>query len=115
MTSTPLVYVGFTRRIAALDQRTGEVVWSWKASSGRGFVSLLPEGDKLFASVQGYTYCLHAATGEELWKNRLTGFGMGIACLATSTGNRSPTSAAAAQLYAQQAQASAGNSSAAGH
>jgi len=81
--------VGFNSRVAALDRNSGELVWQWKSPEGSGFVALLLDGDRLFASVNGYTYCLHPLTGEQLWKNPLKGFGVGAACLASIAGNSS--------------------------
>ncbi len=78
------------RRIAALDRLTGEIVWKWKSPQGSGLPSLLLDGDRLIASVQGYTYCLDPATGDELWRNPLKGMGLGLACLASARGNTTP-------------------------
>ncbi len=82
-----LVFVGFNRRVAALDKKTGDIRWQWKAPEGAGYVSLLLDGDRLFVSVVGYTYCLNAATGEQLWFNPMKGFGTGVASLACSGGH----------------------------
>ena len=84
MTIDDLLFIGFNRRVAALDKETGEIIWQWKASHGTGFVTLLVEGERVYASVNGYTYCLDAATGKQLWYNELKGFGAGVACLATT-------------------------------
>ncbi len=85
-----LVFVGFNSRIAALDRSSGEVVWKWKSPQGSGIPSLLLDGDRLIASLQGYTYCLDPATGDELWRNPLKGMGLGLACLASARGNTTP-------------------------
>ncbi|MBX3442427.1 MAG: PQQ-binding-like beta-propeller repeat protein [Planctomyces sp.] len=85
-----LVFVGFNSRVCALDRDTGELVWSWKAPQGSGFVGLLFDTDRLIVSVQGYTYCLNASSGEQMWKNPLTGMGVGVPCLASISG-ASPT------------------------
>lgn len=81
-----MVYVGFNRRVVALDRESGEIHWHWIARSGTGFVSLLVDGDRLIVSVNGYTYCLDPRTGEEIWFNRLAGFGVGIASIASARG-----------------------------
>ncbi len=105
------VFVGFHSRVAALDRQTGDIVWKWKASSGSGFVSLLLDGDRLIVAVQGYTYCLDPATGQQLWLNPMKGFGIGITSLAGSTGQSS--SALLAQAAARHAAAAAGGGAAA--
>lgn len=81
-----LVFVGFNSRVVALDRFDGHVVWEWRAPQGTGYVALLLDGDRLIASVQGYTYCLAPETGAELWRNPLTGRGLGVPCLTSSRG-----------------------------
>ena len=81
-----LVFVGFNRQVCALHRETGELMWSWKAPEGSGFVVLLYDTDRLIASVQGYTYCLDPATGTQMWSNPLKGFGLGVPCLASISG-----------------------------
>jgi outer membrane protein assembly factor BamB len=98
-----LIYVGLNSRAAALYRTSGKVAWQWKAGKGRGFVAILLDGEHLIASVQGYTYCLDARTGRELWSNQLHGFGLGVPCLASLRG----TSLGASLLAQAQADASA--------
>ncbi|HEX3869905.1 MAG TPA: PQQ-binding-like beta-propeller repeat protein [Pirellulales bacterium] len=93
-----LVFVGFNSRVVALDRETGEVIWTWKTGRGSGFVAVLLDGDRLIASVQGYTYCLDPLTGGQLWYNPLKGMGTGVPCLASVRGTTSPA------LYAMLAQ-----------
>ena len=100
-----LVYVGFNRRVVALDRYNGDVVWDWKSPAGTGFPAILVDGDRLVVSVQGYMYCLDPVTGEVLWSNPLKGLGVGTACIASLYGNSG--SAAAAAVIAQQQQQAA--------
>ena len=108
-----LVFVGLKSRVAALRRDTGEMVWSWRAPKPRGgsYLSLLViDKTRLIASVDGYTYCLDARTGAELWFNELKGFGTGVASIAT-LGAHHPHDAvllAAAADAANAAAASAG-------
>lgn len=81
-----LVFVGFNRRAAALHRDTGDIVWQCQFPHGTGFVALMLDGENLMASVQGYTYCLDARTGETRWLNKMAGFGFGVACLASLRG-----------------------------
>ena len=107
-----LVFVGFNSRVAALDRRNGETVWEWKSPKGsHAYVALLLDGSELFVSVHGYTYCLAARTGAELWSNPLTGFGYGIPSLASAGGSdlsSAAASAAAAQASDEEAAAASG-------
>lgn len=111
MNMKDLVFVGFNARVAALDRRTGDIMWKWRASDGSGYVSLLLDGSSLFAAVNGYTYCLDAATGQQLWLNRMKGFGYGVTSLASTQGS-SPQSALgeAAAAAARASAAAAGGS-----
>lgn len=101
-----LVFVGLNSRVAAIDRHTGELVWKWKSPKGRSsFVAVLLDGDHLVVSVNGYTYCLDAFTGQQMWMNPLRGFGYGVPSLASVYG--STGSAAAARIIAQQQAAAA--------
>ena len=103
-----VVFVGFNSRVAALDRYTGELVWSWKAPTGRGFTALLLDGDRLLVSIQGYTYCLHPMDGSLLWKNALQGFGLGVPSLASVNGSSGPYPLLAEAQRAEQQRSSAG-------
>ncbi len=105
-----LLFVGFNRKVGALDRVTGQIVWEWQAPSGTGFVSLLLDGDRLMAAVQGYTYCLDPRTGAQLWMNPMKGFGYGVTSLTSVRGaSTHPNLGASA---AQQAQSTAASSAA---
>lgn len=92
-----VLFVAFNRRVIALDRETGADIWAWQAPQGHGFVALLLDGDRLFASVSGYTYCLDPLTGEQLWFNPMEGCGYGIPTLVTARGSTLSDSCAAAQ------------------
>ncbi|QDT95491.1 outer membrane protein assembly factor BamB family protein [Gimesia aquarii] len=97
-----LLFVSFNSRVIALDRDTGDMIWNWKTPKGRSnYVSILVDDDQLFASVDGYTYCLDPLTGRQIWFNPLKGFGYGIPSLATAQFN-SNTSAAAEILAREQ-------------
>jgi outer membrane protein assembly factor BamB len=97
-----LIFLGFNSRVAALDRATGEMIWKWKSPEGTSvYVALLLDDDRLMVSVQGYTYCLNPLTGEEIWRNPLKGFGVGIPTLVSVNG-RSAGAAAAAEIEQQQ-------------
>jgi outer membrane protein assembly factor BamB len=82
-------------------------VWNWKSPKGTGFVAVLLDGDRVIASAQGYTYCLDALSGEQLWSNPLKGMGLGIPMMVSMRGN-SGSAGAAAIIAQQQAAAAAG-------
>jgi outer membrane protein assembly factor BamB len=108
MTVNDLVFVGLNGRVIALQRDTGDLVWKWSpTTTAAGFVAFAVDGDRLFVSDNGYIYCLDAVTGEEQWHNPLTGFGTGIAVVATATAGGGQPAASAAAMAAQQAAQSA--------
>ena len=102
-----LVFMGFNSRVVALHRETGEIVWVWQSPKGRSdHVAVMLDGDRLVVSVKGYTYCLDAETGSQLWDNPLKGLGYGIPSL-TSLRANSGSAGAAAIIAAQQQHAAA--------
>jgi outer membrane protein assembly factor BamB len=108
VTLDQVVFVGFNKRVVALDQNSGEVVWDWNCPTGSGYVSLLLTDDRhLIVSVSGYTYCLDPTSGEQMWFNELKGYGVGVASLtAWGVSSASHLSIAAAEEEAAAAAAS---------
>jgi len=106
-TIADLVFVGFNKRVAALDRYTGEKIWEWKSKQGGGFVAILIDGDRLIVSTQGYTYCLDPLFGQEVWANPLEGMGVGVPCLASIRGGSTVVASAAADITASQQRAAA--------
>ena len=95
-----IVFTGFNEYVIALDQNTGEVLWDWLSPKGSGYISLLlADNQHLIVSVNGYTYCLDPATGDQRWFNELSGYGVGVASLVSSSMPSSvqPLMAAAAE------------------
>ncbi len=102
-----IVFVGLNGQVAAVERRTGELVWQWSAGRS-GYVILHVERDCVVASVNGYLYGLDPATGEQLWQNPLKGWGTGVASLASLTQATPAAVAAAAHAIAAQAAAAGG-------
>lgn len=102
------VFIAFNSRVGCLDQRTGEIIWSWKTPKGHGYVSVLLDGNRLFVSVQGYTYALDARTGAQLWHNPMKGFGLGVATLASVHGTSQQPILGEASARARRAAAAGG-------
>ena len=85
-----LVFLGFNKRVAALDRRTGALVWEWKAPKGWQYVSLLlVDDEQLIVSACGYTYSLDPLTGEQQWYNELRGFGTGVTSIVAKNSSAS--------------------------
>ena len=106
-----MVFIGLNGQVAALDNTTGEIVWEWRAPKGRGYVNLLVERKLLIAAVNGYVYGLDPKSGDQLWFNKLKGYGVGVTSIATlgnSTSQSVVLQAAAADEAAAAAAAAGG-------
>ena len=98
MNAPALIYVGFKRRVAALERATGNIVWEWKADKGSSYLTLLLDGDILIVSVDGYMYGLDAYHGSVLWFNPMSGYGTGVASIASAAGSSQNQAALARQI-----------------
>jgi outer membrane protein assembly factor BamB len=78
-----MVFIGLNGQVAALDNTTGEIVWEWRAPKGSGYVNLLVDRKLLIAAVNGYVYGLDPKSGDQLWFNKLKGYGVGVTSIAT--------------------------------
>ena len=106
-----IVYLGFNSRVVALHRDTGEILWDWKSPKGRSdHVAVLLDGDRIIASISEYTYCLDAMTGNQIWFNPLSGYGLGIPSLASVYSNSGSAGAAAIIAQEQQQHAAAATS-----
>jgi len=87
-----IILIGTKNRVAAIAKGDGRELWSTEISTefGQGFVTLLCDGEKIFAYAGGHLHCLELATGQLLWTNELPGYGIGLASLCLSNGAASP-------------------------
>jgi outer membrane protein assembly factor BamB len=83
LTTDDLLFVSFMDKVIAVDRVDGSIVWKWKATKSTGLVVMLPSGDRLFVSINGYTWALDPTNGAELWFQPFKGEGVGVAMLAT--------------------------------
>lgn len=74
------MFVGIKGSVLALYRSSGEIVWSTKV--GNDFVNVVVESEKVYASSQGEVICLDPFNGQELWRNKLKGYGWGLATIA---------------------------------
>ena len=109
-----MIFVGLGKRVAALDRKTGEIIWEWKAPKGGGYVCLLLEGDRLIVSVSGYVYYLDARIGDQLWMNPMKGFGLHVTSIVSARGRSDQTIVHAAAADAAARAAAAGGAGGAG-
>ena len=80
-----IVYLGMRGNVIALNRATGEILWK-TSLTGREFVNVVLDTDRVLAATRGEMFCLDAATGETIWTNSLPGCGRGLITIATSSG-----------------------------
>jgi outer membrane protein assembly factor BamB len=95
-----VVVLGMGRRVAAISKSDGRILWSTEVSNGLGnpFVTLVIDGQRVFAGCAGLLHCLDLATGSLIWTNELPGYGYGLASLCLPGGESSPSPEVAQRL-----------------
>ena len=83
MKTLELVFVGIKGSVVALNRATGEQVWAKRLVSS-DFVNVVVEDERIFVTTNGEIYCLDSVKGDVLWRNKLKGYGIGLATIATS-------------------------------
>jgi len=78
-----LVFVGIKSSVVAIDDRTGTEVWRARLRSS-DYVTVLWDGEALFAANAGEIWRLDPERGDILWHNELKGMGRGIVSLAST-------------------------------
>jgi outer membrane protein assembly factor BamB len=76
------IFVGIKGCVVALDRDSGSEVW--RAELGSEYVTVLWDGDGLFAATAGELTRLDPSSGAALWHNKLKGLGRGLVNLAST-------------------------------
>jgi len=78
-------------RVAAIDKKSGDIVWEVKlreyvkgASFSYVVGQIVLEGDNLIVAVSGILLCLSAKDGSLIWKNELKGWGYAFVSIANT-------------------------------
>lgn len=113
-----MMYIFSNGRVAAIDKKTGDIVWEIKLkeyfkSAVRMFYGQISvENDKVFVGASGMLFCLNAKDGSLLWKNELKGWGYHFVSLANAGGDGAmaaqQSAATAAAVIAANSAATAG-------
>jgi outer membrane protein assembly factor BamB len=82
--TSDLVFIGIKGSVVALNRATGAQAWATHLK-GMGFVNVVLQNDTVLASCDGEIFCLDPLTGNARWHNPLTGFGRGLATIATAS------------------------------
>jgi len=85
MRHSKIIYLGIKGSVIAMDAATGGQLWVVHLK-GSDFVSVVLDGDNLYATTYGEIFCLDPATGEGRWHNKLKGFGLGLITIAGDNG-----------------------------
>lgn len=81
MAQPPLVFIGISGTVVALDNSNGQEVWRATLKSG-DFVNVALQNGSLYATAKGELFCLDPATGQIRWQNSLKGLGRGLITIA---------------------------------
>jgi outer membrane protein assembly factor BamB len=103
-----ILLVGVKGAALAFRRDTGEHLWATELkSSSNDFVTVIGDDTRAYAHTGGELFCLDLLTGNQLWHDKLKGFGYGLATLAFPGGTAvSPT---AAEVIRQAAATAAAN------
>ena len=104
-----LLFVGIKDVVIALRPADGVEVWRTKLKGG-DFVTVLWDGEKLFAANNGEVFRLDPASGTIIWENPMKGLRKGVVSLAVqraATPSSSPYETIAAQKRREAAAAGA--------
>mmetsp|Transcript_14904 Transcript_14904/g.22318 ORF Transcript_14904/g.22318 Transcript_14904/m.22318 type:complete len:390 (+) Transcript_14904:52-1221(+) len=81
---------GYVHKIKILTNNTFSVVWTTNLKkTGYYTVSLQVDKDRVFATSNGYVFCLNAIDGEIVWQNSLSNYGNASAPLLLGTTTKS--------------------------
>ena len=105
-----LLFIGIKSFVVALDRASGTEVWRTqlpaKYRNSAMLLSVLYDGEGLFASFAGEVFALNPKTGELLWHEPFKGLGTGFVTMASELGagaTGAGDAAAAAMLMVQRA------------
>jgi outer membrane protein assembly factor BamB len=109
MNADNILLLGLQYSITAISKKDGQTLWKTELPvtlSGDDFVTVLSDGDYVFAHTEGKLHCLDLANGQVLWSNDLKGYGFGIASLCFPGGPSAPDVAAIQKQILQRQQES---------
>jgi outer membrane protein assembly factor BamB len=101
------VFLGIKGAVIALEQRAGNEVWRAELKSSE-FVTVLWDGEALFAATSGEIWRLDPESGIVIWHNQLKGLGRGLVSLASNrVGSQTGNAELAAEKQRRDAAAAA--------
>ncbi len=106
MKTSELVFVGIKGSVVALNRSTGEQTWVTHLK-GSSFVNVVLDAGRILATTYGEIFCLDPRSGQVMWHNRLTGFGLGLATIATESAPQGNATGVMAEKRRQDEEAAA--------
>jgi len=96
MNSDNILLLGLKKTVTAISKADGTILWATRLPGGMGsdFVTVLSDGQSVFAYACGSLHCLDLGNGHLQWSNGLPGYGYGIASLSFPGGPTAPDLAA---------------------
>jgi outer membrane protein assembly factor BamB len=102
MKADNIMIVGVKNSVLAFSRDTGEHLWATQLKGGAdSFVSLVSDDKRVYAHSGGELHCLDLFTGVIIWRDKLKGFGYGLASLALPGGPFSTVEAVHRNLVQQ--------------
>lgn len=93
-------------RVAAIDKKSGDIIWEIKMKQYAGrsmsfsYGQIFAEDGKVYVGTSGMLFCLNAKDGSLLWKNDLKGWGYQFVALANMGNEGSVASSASSAATA---------------
>ena len=101
-----VLFIGIGSHVVAIRPSDGQEIWRRKLKM-TSFVTLVAEGDVVYAGSGGELFCLDGASGTIRWRNKLKGLGTGLVSFAGASAVEAAAAMAAAQAAAVAASAAA--------
>jgi outer membrane protein assembly factor BamB len=113
MSSNDILLLGLKQSVSAISKVDGRSLWKTALPGslrGDDFVTVLSDGQRVYAHTEGKLHCLDLADGRVLWSNELRGYGYGIASLCFPGGPAAPDPTVIQKRMLEQQQSSASTS-----
>lgn len=94
-----VLYIGIGSHVAAIRPSDGQEIWRTKLKMS-SFVTVMSDGDAVYAGAGGELFCLDGTTGAIRWRNKLKGLGQGLVSFAGASSVEAAAAIAAAQAAA---------------
>lgn len=98
-TKERVLFIGIGSHVVAIRPSDGQEIWRTKLKM-TSFVTVLADGDTVYAGAGGELFCLDGASGVIRWRNKLKGLGSGLVAFSGASTVEAAAAMAAAQAAA---------------